>query len=155
MFVLLHVRHVRSVSRRENEPFVQHVLIVLSWALLSPRPCPPDASTPGYLSELTSHCVLHLFFFLPLSFFFSSSLPHILLSLSVLRVIFSSSFSSSVLSALHPFLRPQPPFLPAPSSSFLLHLPFPPPFPPPPSITLPPPPPAHAPLSISRLDLVP
>lgn len=136
MFVLLHVCHVRSVSRRENERFVQHVLIVLSWALLSPRPCPPDASTPGYLSELTSHCVLHLFFFLPLSFFFSSSLPHILLSLSVLRVIFSSSFfsfrplcppsippSSTSIPASAVLFLPSSSSLPSPFSSSSLHHP--------------------------------
>lgn len=135
MFVLLHVRHVRSVSWSENERFVQHVLIVLSWALLSPRPCPPDASTPGYLSELTSHCVLHLFFFLPLSFFFSSSLSHILLSpcsvcdplfiFLLLRPLCPPSIppSSTSIPAIAVLFLPSSSSLPSPFSSSSLHHP--------------------------------
>ena len=82
------------VTYGEKQRFVQHVLIVLSWALLSPRPCPPDASDTH--SELTSHCVLHLFFF-PLSLSFSPLYCHIFSSPPVLYVIFSSS--SSLLSS--------------------------------------------------------
>lgn len=136
MFVLLHVRHVRSVSRSENERFVQHVLIVLSWALLSPRPCPPDASTPGYLSELTSHCVLHLFFFSSSLFLFLlfiatysplslSSACDLLFIFLLLRPLCPPSIppSSTSIPAIAVLFLPSSSSLPSPFSSSSLHHP--------------------------------